>query len=50
MKKMKLKLSGRDRLDGYIHLDKDPNCKPEICRDILRGIPFNNDWFERVMV
>ena len=46
---MKLKLGGRDRSDDYdYHLDKDPNCKPEICRDILRGIPFNDNWFDLV--
>jgi SAM-dependent methyltransferase len=46
----RLKLGGRDRHEGYIHLDRDPNVKPEICRDVLRGIPRGDNEFDVVFL
>jgi ubiquinone/menaquinone biosynthesis C-methylase UbiE len=46
---MKLNLgSGIYPADGYINIDSDPSVKPDILRDVRRGLPFNSDMVDEV--
>lgn len=33
---------------GYINIDKNPRMKPDIVRDVLRGLPFDDSSFVEV--
>ena len=32
----------------WVNLDKSSNVNPDIVRDITRGLPFNNEWFDHI--
>jgi len=36
-------------IDGWINLDIDKNCFPDIVRDIRHGLPFEDDYFDEVL-
>lgn len=40
---------GNDKREGYINLDVSPDVNPDVVRDIKRGLPFNDNTFERVL-
>ena len=40
--------SGMFRKEGYINIDKDLSAKPDIVRDIERGLPFDSDSVDEV--
>jgi SAM-dependent methyltransferase len=37
------------KLDGYINIDRNPLCEPDIVRDIERGLPFDDCSIDEVM-
>lgn len=39
---------GTQHKEGYINIDKRPEVKPDIVRDILRGLPFSDDSVDEV--
>ena len=40
---------GPYKQEGYVNIDKNPTFKPDIVRDLARGIPFDSDTFSEVM-
>ena len=33
---------GVEHLESYVNIDADPNCRPDIVRDLRRGLPFGD--------
>jgi len=46
---MKINLgSGYKPLPGYINIDSNPKCSPNILRDLSKGLPFANDTIDEI--
>ncbi len=41
--------SGKDRRVGFINLDIDPEVKPDITRDIEKGLPFDDNSVDEIV-
>ncbi len=41
--------SGKDRVVGFINLDIDTSTRPDIVRDIEKGMPFENDSVDEIV-
>ena len=39
---------GHKRKEGWVNIDKDAQWRPDILRDVTRGLPFNNSCIEEV--
>ena|SRR3990167_572623 len=41
----------RPKIDGvlWVNMDIDERVRPDVCRDVLRGIPFNDNYFDAVL-
>lgn len=47
---MRLNLGvGRNKIDGYIGIDRRKEVDPDICCDITKGLPFENDSVDEVV-
>lgn len=40
--------AGVNRLPGFIHIDMDPRTKPDIVRNIEKGLPFDDNSVEEI--
>ncbi len=49
MKKLNLG-SGRNKIEGYINIDINPNSNPDIVRDIEKGLPFDDKSIDEIVV
>lgn len=41
---------GNDKREGYINLDISPDVNPDIVCDITKGLPFERDVFDEVLI
>lgn len=47
---MKINLgSGRRKVEGYINIDINPNTKPDIVRNIEKGLPFSDNTVDEII-
>jgi len=46
---MKLKIGGRNRKKGYVHLDINPDLKPEYICDLTKGISEKDNVFDEIL-
>lgn len=46
---MKINLgSGPRKLDGYVNIDIQGQCNPDLCHDVLDGLPFSDNSVDEV--
>jgi SAM-dependent methyltransferase len=41
---------GYNKLDGYINVDQDPNCKPDVVADLEERLPFEDSSVDEIML
>lgn len=40
---------GRSKLNGYINVDFDPSCSPDILHDLNKGLPFDSNSVDEIV-
>jgi len=40
--------SGNNPKKGYINIDSNPTCKPDVIRNVMRGLPYNDNVADEI--